>query len=125
MKFLIDNSLSPIIAEGLRSAGHNASHLRDFRMQAAPDVEVFAKAAGEDRILVSTDTDFGALLALRAETKPSVILFRLPARRPQAQLQMLLASLDVIGEFLVQGCVAVIEETRIRVRTLPIGTPRE
>jgi hypothetical protein len=54
-----------------------------------------------------------------------VILFRLPARRPQAQLQILLASLGVIGEFLTQGCIAVIEETRIRVRTLPIVTSRE
>ena len=30
-----------MIAEGLRSAGHNAIHIRDYRMQKATDLEVF------------------------------------------------------------------------------------
>jgi len=66
LKFLIDNALSPLIAEGLRSAGHNAIHIRDHNMQKATDLEVFARAAEEDRILVSADTDFGTLLGRKA-----------------------------------------------------------
>jgi predicted nuclease of predicted toxin-antitoxin system len=37
---LVDNALSPLIAEGLRSAGHNAIHIRDYNMQKATDLEV-------------------------------------------------------------------------------------
>ncbi len=57
MRFLIDNALSPAVAEGLRERGHDAVHVREYDMRAA----------------------------------------------------------------LAQGCIAVLEGTRIRIRSLPIA----
>lgn len=122
MKFLIDNALSPRLAEGLREAGHDAAHVLDYRMQHAADAEIFERAAAEGRVLVSADTDFGTLLALRNDRAPSVILFRHDAvRRPQQQLSVLLANLSVIESMLEEGCIAVLDGSRIRIRMLPIG----
>jgi predicted nuclease of predicted toxin-antitoxin system len=67
MKFLVDNALSPFVAEGLREAGHDALHIRDYRLKAAEDKEIFSLAETENRILISSDTEFGTLLSITAK----------------------------------------------------------
>jgi len=123
MKFLVDNALSPVVAERLNRAGHDAVHVRSRGLHAATDLQLFQVAATEGRTILSADTDFGTLLALRRETRPSVVLFRGRApRRPERQAAVLLANLPVIGSELDRGAVVVIHGSRLRVRRLPVGT---
>ena len=122
MKFLIDNALSPLVAERLRQRGYDARHVRDISMQDADDESIFNYAASENRIVVSSDTDFGMLLALRNEAKPSVILLRRGTpRKPELQATFIAANLPALEQHLLTGAAIVMEGTRIRIRSLPIG----
>ena len=121
MKFLVDNALSPFIAKGLQNAGYDTIHVRDREMQFASDEEISELAAKEKRILISADTDFGTLLALRQEKEPSVIIFRRSDKRPQSQLFLLLTNLEQIKNSLEQGSIIVFDEVQIRIRSFPIG----
>ena len=122
MKFLVDNALSPRLADALAEAGHDAVHVRSRGLQAATDPQLFEVAAAEGRTILSADTDFGTLLALRRESKPSVVLFRGRApRRPNRQAVLLLTNLPIIGPELDRGAIVTIYATRLRIRRLPIG----
>lgn len=121
MKFLIDESISPLVAEPLTTAGHDVVHARDVGLRSAPDPVVLATAGDAGRVLVTLDTDFGALIAHSGERLPSVVLFRGDVTRwPATQATLLLANLDQFADDLIRGAVVVIGDDRIRVRRLPI-----
>ena len=121
MKFLIDNALSPLVGEALVRVGHDAVHVRELAMASASDQAIFDRAVRDDRIVVSSDTDFGALLAMRKENRPSVILFRHGSQhRPADQSALLAANLPQLATALESGSIVVIQPDRIRIRALPL-----
>jgi predicted nuclease of predicted toxin-antitoxin system len=121
VKFLVDENLSPLVAAGLRDAGHQASHAADVGMRSVADTVLVAFAAENGLVLVSADTDFGTLLAASGARTPSVVLVRRTVdRRAAAVLALLLENLDQVEAALAEGAVVVLEDARVRVRRLPL-----
>jgi predicted nuclease of predicted toxin-antitoxin system len=125
VNFLVDNALSSRVAAGLRASRHDAVHVLDYGMHAATDEAVFERAAAESRVVVSADTDFGTLLALREASSPSVILFRAASlKRAEDQVGLIVRALPSIEAALRRGAIVILERHRLRLRGLPITRQR-
>ena len=121
MKILVDNALSPLLAELLSSQGIDAVHLRDILPVDASDFVVFDLAQSEGRIILSADTDFGAILANRNESHPSFVLLRHDTPSlPQQQVLLVLKILEHAKNDLQSGCIVSVNRGHARIRQLPI-----
>lgn len=92
-------------------------------MQRAPDSSIVARAHADSSIILTFDLDFGDVLALGVLDKPSVIIFRSSDQRPESvnrQLDLVLAECAAVLE---SGVLISVEDTRYRIRKLPIGRP--
>lgn len=115
--------VSTAVVEWLRTQGHDAVHLREQGLQRAADLDIFAKAIAEQRVVLTFDLDFGEIAALSQGQKASVILFRLQNARTTHVIDRLAAVLASCVPALEHGAVVIAEESRHRVRLLPVGRP--
>ena len=121
MKFLLDENQSPLIAELLTTAGHDAVHVRELNLSEASDADIMQAASEQGRVIVSADTDFGELLARTNASEPSILLLRrTDARRARDVAELILANLDQVAQDLDNGAIVTIETSRVRVRELPM-----
>jgi len=122
MRFLADMGVAIRVVEWLRDEGYDARHLREEELQRLPDDQIFRKAVAENRVVLTFDLDFGQIVASSGRQKVSVVLFRLQNTRTPHVIERLKVVLQEAGPALEQGAVVVVEESRFRIRRLPIGT---
>lgn len=96
MKLLLDENLSPKVAERLRRDGWDAVHVRDRGMLGAPDHEVFARAFEEDRVLVTSNVKDFEKLAQGSELHGGLICLEEAAASREEQLGLIEAALAAL-----------------------------
>ena len=123
MKLLIDANLSPGVARRLVAAGHDAVHVFDAGLGTATDDEILTAAATDGRVIVSSDSDFGALLARHGHRRPSFVLLRHCNELTAAgQADLLVTAIAAATEELDAGAVISVSPGHLRARRLPFGT---
>lgn len=120
MRLLVDEALQDAVAHRLAESGHDVTHVRLLGLAGRTDDEVMALALQEARVLVTTDTDFGTILALTGAAGPSVLLLRGVSDSVTGRVAAIIDVLPRVEYELSQGAVVVIEEDRYRIRYLPI-----
>jgi len=122
VRFLADMGVSQGVVEWLRSAGHDAMHLRDEGLHRIANGDILQKGFSEHRVVLTFDLDFGEIVAASEGRVVSVVLFRLHNTRAAHVIERLRRVLEQSSAELQLGAIIVVEEGRHRVRRLPIGT---
>ena len=113
------------LIEWLREYGYDAIHLREQDLKRLPDSQIFAKATAENRIILTCDLDFPEIVALSGASSVSVVVFRLSNTRTANLITRLARVLeDSAQDHLEEGAIISVEDSRHRVRLLPIGRER-
>ena len=119
MKFVVDMNLSPAWVELLNSARHDAVHWSHVGRNDASDPEIMQWAAENGRVIITSDLDFGAILAGSGDRHPSVIQLRSEDLRPAQVGATVLAAVSVAKADLEAGALLTIDAARSRLHVLP------
>jgi predicted nuclease of predicted toxin-antitoxin system len=116
MKILADENLARDFVSWLRSIGHDVLYAAEVG-PGDPDVSWVSRASGEDRLLVTSDKDFGELVFRDGLSSSGVVFLRLERLAVRDALVRLQETWSVV-EANPTGKFIVITQKKIRVRDL-------
>jgi predicted nuclease of predicted toxin-antitoxin system len=113
-------SLSPQWKQQLMEAGFDALHWSEVGDGKAPDKDLLDWAAAKGFVVFTHDLDFGTLLAISRNQKPSVIQLRTQEVTPASMGSVIVSALRELEEELSRGALITIDPQRRRARVLPL-----
>ncbi len=120
MRLVVDMNLSPDWVAVLHQAGHTAVHWSAVGSPSARDREILTWAREREHVVLTHDLDFGAIIAATEADSPSVLQVRSQEPTPEHCGEIIIATLARHAEILAKGALVSVDETRARIRILPI-----
>lgn len=74
--FLIDESLSPILAIRLKELGYNAKSVKEINLKGADDVKIVEWAIMNNAVIIAGDLDFGELWYWHYNGKVGIVVLK-------------------------------------------------
>jgi predicted nuclease of predicted toxin-antitoxin system len=117
MRLLANENFPLAAVRALREAGHEVAWIREVDAGSSDDA-VLARAVREERVLLTFDKDFGALVFHRGRgASRGVVLFRMPLVPPASLALQIVNAIAARPTW--EGYFAVVEPGRARLRPLP------
>ena len=118
MRILADQDVYKITIDNLRKWGYDVTTAKELNMDRATDEELLAMANEIDRLLITRDKDFGAILFLRKEFSNGVILLRGNPNQIDELHNQLKRLLLEHSEDKLKTSICVVEHKKYRIRHL-------
>jgi predicted nuclease of predicted toxin-antitoxin system len=112
LHLLLDQGLPRDAAEQLRVEDVSCTHVGEIGMSAAADTEILEWARVRNAVVVTLDTDFHAILAVRKASKPSVIRIRLQGLNATAIAALMHRILQQYAVELGKGCMITVKQRK-------------
>jgi predicted nuclease of predicted toxin-antitoxin system len=112
MRFLVDESTGPVVAEWLIEQGHEVFSVYDLA-RGIDDDDIVEKAYKENWLLITNDKDFGDKVFHEQKPHHGVILLRLDDERPPSKIAVLKRLLQSYADRLPERFVVATED-RVR-----------
>jgi predicted nuclease of predicted toxin-antitoxin system len=120
MQFLLDMGISNLVGTWLQSRGFDTIHIRDNGLNRLEDVLIVEKAIVENRIILTSDMDFGQILSNKQTHSVSLVQFRVSDFTAANIIRKLELLFEEFSEQLGSAYLFTVEDNRIRLRKLPI-----
>lgn len=120
MKIVIDMNLSPSWLTVFKSNNIEAVHWSEIGPANAKDAVIMKWARDNAHVVLTHDLDFGTLLALTKANGPSVIQLRTQDVLPGKLALIVISVIEKTHHAIEGGSLITIDETRSRVRILPL-----
>lgn len=118
MHLLTDQDVYQITVDQLKKWGHDVMTAKELGMQRASDESLLRKAKETNRIFVTRDKDFGALVFLQEVLSAGVILLRVTPLTVEDVHQELHQLFHKHTESELKNLFCLIEPYRCRIRRL-------
>ena len=120
IRVVLDMNLSPDWVDVLSNAGWSSIHWSAIGSPNATDREIMNWAYTNGYVVFTHDLDFGTMLALTHASGPSVLQVRGQNVLPDHMACLVVAALSQHKADLAAGALVVVDESKSRVRVLPI-----
>jgi predicted nuclease of predicted toxin-antitoxin system len=119
MRILTDQDIYNITIEWLKKEGHDVITVKELGMSRSPDEKILEKATEMQRLFITRDKDFGALVFLKRKSSFGVILLRSNPADIEETQEELKTLLKEYKEKELHNLFCVVESTQYRIRHLP------
>ena len=110
MRFLVDESTGPAVADWLSAEGHEVFSVYDS-VRGIDDDDIVKKAFDENWILITNDKDFGEQVYRERKPHHVIVLLRLEDERTKSKIEVLKRLLDSHADSLSKQFVVVTEKS--------------